>query len=145
MAKKLSNREQVFCESYLGNGYNGMQAAITAGYSNKGDSAKVIACKLLKEPKIKAYIDSKISKQTEKMGATFEWKIQKLIDCINCAMVEQKGKPVLVNSKALLGAIAELNKMQGHYSAEKIVTTNINADTDVKDAKDLTEQYRRPY
>lgn len=52
-AKKPGNLRQRFVEEYLLD-LNGMQAAIRAGYSPKG--AGVTACRLLKNPKIRAKI-----------------------------------------------------------------------------------------
>ncbi len=44
-----------------------------------------------------------------------------------------------------LKAIAELNKMQGHYSAEKHIIVNLNADADVEITKALVKQYKQEY
>lgn len=33
--KKLTLKQTIFCKAYLANGYNGTQAAITAGYPKK--------------------------------------------------------------------------------------------------------------
>lgn len=52
---KLTGKQQAFCREYVKNGYNGMQAAISAGYSKKG--ANVIASNLLTNINIKARVE----------------------------------------------------------------------------------------
>lgn len=47
---RLNPRQQVFCLQYVNNGYNGVQAAITAGYSES--SAGAIACENLQKAHI---------------------------------------------------------------------------------------------
>lgn len=59
----LTDRQQRFCDEYLLTG-NGTQAAIKAGYAK--NSAEVTASKLLRNPKVSAYIDSKREKRAEK-------------------------------------------------------------------------------
>lgn len=51
---KLTKREKIFCEEYVGNFGNGYKAAIAAGYSQR--SAYSIASENLTKPKIQAYI-----------------------------------------------------------------------------------------
>lgn len=51
--KKLTDKEEAFCQSYLVD-FNGAKAARTAGYSP--DSAKEIACENLTKPHIQARI-----------------------------------------------------------------------------------------
>ena len=66
--------------------------------------------------------------------------MQKLKKCIELAMPEVDGETVLANHKALLGAIAELNKMQGHYAPERTLNTTVTVDADLETAKDLTQK-----
>lgn len=53
--QKLSPMERAFCRAYVANGGNGTQAAIAAGYSEKG--ASVAAARLLKRPAVIAEIE----------------------------------------------------------------------------------------
>jgi len=60
-SKKLNNattRQAAFINSYLANGFNATQAAITAGYSTK--TAKQQGSRLLTNVDVKAAIDAKI-------------------------------------------------------------------------------------
>lgn len=139
--QKLTKKQELFCNAYLANGFNGTQAAIHAGYSE--DSAKEIASENLTKPNIKEFLDKRMKKVEEKLEITAEWKMQKLKQCIELAMPEAEGKIVLANHKALLGAIVELNKMQGHYAAERTFNTTVTVDADLETAKELTQKYRR--
>ena len=42
-------------------------------------------------------------------------------------------------------AIGEMNKMQGHYAAEKHVNVNMNVDGDIKKLENLIKKYRKDY
>lgn len=53
--KGLSEKEKAFCVHYCSNGFNGTQAAIKAGYSDK--TARQIATENLSKPYIKNYIN----------------------------------------------------------------------------------------
>lgn len=55
MAAKLTAKQRVFINAYMVNGFNGTQAAITAGYSI--DSARVIAYENLTKPNIRDEIN----------------------------------------------------------------------------------------
>lgn len=59
-------RRKLFVESYLGNGRNGTEAAIAAGFSTKTAGAQAHA--LLKHPDVLALIEAR----TEKLAAKFE-------------------------------------------------------------------------
>ena len=69
---KPTNRQKVFVEKYLANGFNGKQAALDAGYSPK--TAKTQAGNLLSNVNLKPYIDKRIRailSDTEAM--TIQW------------------------------------------------------------------------
>ena len=54
MSKELTPKELLFVNEYLTNGFNGTQAAITTGYSER--TAKEQAYEILTKPHIKEYI-----------------------------------------------------------------------------------------
>ena len=56
---KLTPKEKLFCNSYISNGFNGTQSAITAGYSKK--TANVMASQILTKLNIKEYIKKQIN------------------------------------------------------------------------------------
>ena len=47
---ELTDRMEAFCRAYVTNGFNGLRAAISAGYSENGAGAQ--ACALLKRPNV---------------------------------------------------------------------------------------------
>lgn len=67
MKKRLSERQKRFCDEYLIS-LNATQAAIKAGYSQK--YAGQNADKLLKNPKIKAFISERLDKKEKTRIAT---------------------------------------------------------------------------
>lgn len=56
--KKLSVKRRRLVEAYLANGFNGKEAAITAGFSVK--RAAATASEILADPLVKAYIDERM-------------------------------------------------------------------------------------
>lgn len=140
--KALGEREKHFCMNYLSNGFNAAKAYRDAGYSAKG--ADVSAVAILKRPHIKAYIDKKVTKMEEKLDITFEWKLKKLKQAIDCSLIESDdGKAELVNTSGFLGAMSELNKMQGDYSAEKRV--QVIRDERLEQIQDLVRKYSKEF
>lgn len=80
----------------------------------------------------------------------FNYKLKKLKMLIDNLIPEDFGerlKNSLTNYKlrncltrdvaVALSAIAESNRMQGHYSAEKILSANVNMDLDIEHAKQV--------
>lgn len=54
----MTDKEKLFCETYLENGFNATQASITAGYSE--NSARQIATNILSKVYIRKYLDEQI-------------------------------------------------------------------------------------
>lgn len=74
----LSERELIFCESYLSDSKrNATQAALKAGYSEK--TARFIATENLSKPHITKYLDSKTKPLLEAMGVTHERLIRQRV------------------------------------------------------------------
>jgi phage terminase small subunit len=63
-------RREAFAQAYIGNGRNGTQAAITAGYSPK--TATVQAAQLLTDPNVRALINEAMEKHSKAAGLTVE-------------------------------------------------------------------------
>jgi phage terminase small subunit len=89
-AAKLSARHKKFCEEYLKD-LNATQAYIRVGYSKNG--ADVSACQLLRNPKVKAYIEEKLAKQSERLEVDADWVVKKWIELIDICM---SAVPVMV-------------------------------------------------
>lgn len=69
MKAELNAKQKKFCIEYLAS-HNAKRAAIKAGYSVR--SAEVTGCKLLRHPKVKAYLDEKHEKIEKKLEITAE-------------------------------------------------------------------------
>lgn len=58
---ELTTRQRMFAETYLANGFNATEAARSSGYSSKNEnSLSVTASRLLKNAKVRAYIDMRL-------------------------------------------------------------------------------------
>jgi hypothetical protein len=71
---KLTPKRKAFVKAYLATGgKNATQAAIAAGFSNKGNGASVIACRLLQDPVIQQAIKEEATRRLRAgvaLGAT---------------------------------------------------------------------------
>lgn len=120
----LNEKQKRFCEEYVTD-TNGTQAAIRAGYSEK--TAYSIGFDLLKKPEIKEVIKNHREMTTEKTQITFEWKLDKLrnvVDVTSAMVQDRLGNPKMSDAKTLIAALAELNKMQGHYAPSNVNLTD---------------------
>ena len=75
MNVKLTEKQKRFADEWLID-MNGTAAAIRAGYSVK--SAEVTASKLLRNPKVRAYIDERMAELSRRTGVTQERIIREL-------------------------------------------------------------------
>lgn len=144
MVKRVENpREEMFVKHYIANDFNATEAAVAAGYSPNG--AKVTACRMLQKPRIKELLKRQMQKTERKLEITFEWKIKKLKACVDSAINEVDGRELVTNHNALLGAINELNKMQGHYAPEKRQVEHSMDKEQAAALKELIKQHEREY
>lgn len=134
--KYLSEQERKFCISYLTNGQVMQKAALAAGYSEQ--YALKNSFRLLQKPDVKDYIEKRLEQMDKELGVTFEWKVKKLKNVVDRAIPDDEIESDLAATVGI-SAIQELNKMQGHHSAEKHVTTNLNVDTDVENVKTIMD------
>jgi phage terminase small subunit len=133
---KISEKEKVFVSTYLGNGYNGTQAAVAAGY--KGRSARTIAARMLAKDNIRALVDSKVNKIVEEQEVTFAWKLGLLKDTALAAHSEGKYNAVAAN-------VSVMNKMQGHDAPVKHINANINIEVEQKHLYDMVDGYAKDF
>ncbi len=125
---QLTERQRTFCEQYALSG-DTVKAARLAGYKSPRRNAHL----LLKRKSMRNEIERLIDK-FEAEGITFEWKLRKLKQAVELSITETDIK------SSGITAIAELNKMQGHYSADKVVTAHIQIDADIERAKLLVDR-----
>lgn len=140
----LTYKQRAFINYYVTNGNNGTQAAISAGYSV--DTAQSIASENLYKPIIKAAIAEREKQKANAAAVTYDYKLEALKSLADFALREIKNTNdetvALKNHKALTTAIAELNKMQGHHSAQKIIINN-DSSSDNNAADKLIDQYKQ--
>jgi len=144
--REITPREIKFCYSYLSNGGNGYKAAIDVGHSQA--SARGNSHKYLKSPAVKRFMSKQLQKIEDELGADFMWKIQKLKRAIELCMPDYEENHKNCNMTALISAINEMNRMQGHHAAEKRVIENkdkgdIEAVHEILD--ELKEKYKKDY
>jgi len=110
---KWTARERLFCKRYLANDYNASEAARFAGYKESASSN--IGSRMLGKVHIQEYIEKSVRKIEKKLEITIEKKIEALW------LIAQGGIPKngeQVSASTAVSAIAELNKLQGHYPKE---------------------------
>lgn len=137
---QMTFRQQKFCEEYLTNGRVLKDAAVSAGYAP--GSAALTGHKLLKTQAVHNYLTERVKKSNDDLQIGFDYKLAKLKKIVDLAIPDEADTILQISPRSGIAAIAELNKMQGHYSAEKVVaaTLSVNADADLSQAKELVQQ-----
>lgn len=143
MKAHLTKQQEIFALEYLANGFNTVQAAKKAGYSH--NTCYHQAHKLLKNKFIRTFLDERLSKIEEKLEITFDKKLKKLWHIVDKCAPDDAVEAKEMQATAATSAIAELNKMQGHYSAEKHINTNLNIDTDLNEISELVKLHEQEY
>ena len=105
--KKLTPKQERFVQEYLNNGFNGTQAAIKAGYSEK--SARQIAEETLTKP----YIREKIEKYKENTEKKFELTNEYLIESFKAIAEDPEA-----NKGDRIRALENLAKHRGFYEKD---------------------------
>lgn len=103
----ITPKQQAFIHAYKANGGNGRQAAITAGYSEKG--AAVQAHELLKMEKIQKRLTPTGDAQKERLGLDADWIVSRLMREAQDAESEA----------ARIRALELLGKVEGIFAPDK--------------------------
>ena len=121
MTAQLTAKQDNFVKEYLLNGGNAMQAAITAGYSEK--TAGEMGYENLNKPQIKKAIEEHQKKANKKFIWSKEKKLALLEQIAECATAKDPDKG-MINMTAAIAALKEHNIMQGDNApAQSEVTT----------------------
>lgn len=131
---KLSPKLKRFCDEYLVDN-NGKRAAIAAGYSKK--TAEVCASKMLRIPKLAAYIAQKTAKKCEKLEITAErvmQEIAKLAFYDVRKLVDDNGKllpfsKIDDNTAAAIGGIDIVTRGNSEISVGEITKVKLSDKT----------------
>lgn len=137
----MTVREKRFADYYLSNGCIATRAAISAGFEHTTAFHKTSA--MLKKPEIANYIKMKLHSMENKLEIDIEWKFKKLKKIIDLCVPDEPDISSEINPSVAISAIAELNKMQGHYAPSK--SENINHNSDESKVKELIEKYKKHY
>jgi phage terminase small subunit len=103
MSRKINKQQIKFAEYYIESG-NARQSAIHAGYSPS--SASYTGHKLLRNPKVEAYLKSLMASQLSEIGVTKTGLIGSLVGLITKDTTSDSDK---------IKAIDVINKMSGYY------------------------------
>lgn len=141
--EKLNNNQITFCQEYVNNGLNGMQAYLKAYKTCKReDTAKVNASRLLTNANIQAYIKALQEKIEDETIMTAKERMKWLSEVIKDIQREEikiklpdSSDEILYMKNADLNtklkAIDTLNKMTGEYK------TILDGKVDIKKLEDL--------
>jgi len=116
MTEKLTAKQQAFCESYVANGFNATQAALTAGY--KKTNATQQGCENLGKPYIQEFIQNFMAKASEKALITTE-------DVVKGLMKEAEGVSEDTSSNARISAYKALSDYTGGFDSNKVHNVNV--------------------
>jgi phage terminase small subunit len=143
-AEKLSNRERITVMNYLKNGYNITKAARDAGYLKHPHKR---GYDVLHKPNVAKFINKRINEIEDELKMGVKWNIQKLKRIADLAVPDNEKLPA--GSKrdymAAIAAIAELNKMGGHYAPTKTINASLNSDVSNGDFESLLEHCKRDF
>jgi len=116
---KMTAKQQAFCEHYVSNGFNALQAAISAGYSEK--AAKEIGYENLTKPHIAEYVAKFKGEATERALVTVE-------DVVAGLLHEAKGLGEDTSTSARVAAYKALSDYTGGFDSNKIKNEHTGKD-----------------
>lgn len=109
----LSDKHKRFCEEYIKDN-NGYQAAIRAGYSEKG--AYVHSSRMLRDVKIRAYIDSLKENIAKENKIDAQWVLEKFQEIARISLERnEKGK---IDAHGASRALENIAKHLGFYEKD---------------------------
>lgn len=128
---ELTPQQIAFCEAYL-SGESASKSARIAGYKSESRASNY----LLRTKRIKDYLASQ-HKRFAFVKLTLESKLNKLAHIIDRTIPDDDNLPCDYNTG--IKAIAEANKIQGHYAPTQNQNLNVSVKTDVDTAKSIAD------
>lgn len=113
---KMTAKQQAFCEAYITNGFNALQAAISAGYSER--TAKEMGYENLTKPHIAEYITKFKGEATERALVTVEDVVRGLLK--EADSIEEDSSPT-----ARISAWKALSDYTGGFDSNKNHNVNV--------------------
>jgi|HubBroStandDraft_1064217.scaffolds.fasta_scaffold00305_24 hypothetical protein len=132
------NRQNKFIDAVV-SGKSMRQAAIEAGYEPATITVK--SHQMMKNPFLRKKVEDAVKKAQEHLELTFEWKLRQLKELVERALPEHNRE----FSTAAISAIAEMNKMQGHYAPDKTVSATMTVDADFTILSELMDKLLLTY
>ncbi len=117
--KELTDKQKLFCEAYLVNGFNLKEAAITAGY--KEEYAKQQGAENYSKPYLKEYIQERVSSLLQGKGELTSKLIDKWTEIAFYEFNEETEKPKW-KTQDILKATDQLSKYLGLNIEKQEVT-----------------------
>lgn len=121
----MTAKEKAFCEEYVVNGYNGAQAYLKA-YECSYENANAMACRVVRRPHVKEYIQALQKAQFEAACINAERIGIKLADIA----FAQKGDADY-NATAQLKALDLLQKQLGLQKSKQEIEANVSQDINI--------------
>lgn len=115
----MTRKQQMFCEEYLSNGYNALQAYYKAFGKSPGTYKPSYPYALLKNPEIKAYIQQRRDERFESLNIDAQRVMTELADIA----FAEKGDEIYTTQYKLKG-LEQLAKIMG-LQITKIETTDV--------------------
>lgn len=137
--KELTPKIKRFCENYIQNGSNGTEAALEAGYGERGTVkgrhvAAQSASRLLQRENVKAYIRARTKEIFEEIGISPEriaaelWKLYQR-SAEGSEILDKEGNSTGVwayDGKTALGALKALGESQNMFRPKVEVSGSVN-------------------
>lgn len=130
-----------FCLIYLSNGFNATKAAHAVKKFPDDNSAAVAGCRWLKNKDVVKFLKNHARASKDEHEVTRDWKIEKLKQVIESSIIND----IVVDPKSIISAVAELNKMQGHYAPDKVESNHTHQIDLDPEFKALLAAYKREY
>ncbi len=142
---RLTPKQLQFCKAYIENGKNCYRASIACGDSE--DHAKRNSYLYLKDLLIQQYLEQYMKSIEQQMQDDYHWKLNKLKKFVILAIPDEAEYFSETHSSGV-AAIAEMNKMQGHYAAEKhAIAVKEDKDLEIGNAltREMIKNHERDY
>ena len=149
MAKELTLKQQRFVEEYIQNGANATQASKTAGYAGNPVTLASVGSENLRKPQIRQAIAQRQASLRRKVVGKTQERLQSLWQIVldGTEMMDvthhKTGEVIyrkMVDPKAAISAIAEMNKMTGDHAPHR---AEVNQRVTFERTLEVLEQRRK--
>lgn len=140
MADKLTAKQQAFINEYIVD-FNGTQAAVRAGYSEK--TARTTAAEYLAKPNIRAAVDRLLDDRLKLASIRAESVLMHLDEVRLDAMqhvVDRDGNDVMLDRASAIKTLELLGKHLGMWRDKVELTGKDGGAIETKATKDLTDE-----